>query len=144
MSLLIEIAEAVKDRLNTTNFGQSFVAQRKYVPVFELSEMDSLHVTVVPKATDAELADRARLQQDYQIDIGIQKRIDPDKTDEVDPLMTLVEKIADHFAALRLENPRAACIHVENRPVFDPEHMQQMRQLTSVLTLTFRTVRIPQ
>ena len=143
MSLLIDIADAVTTELNGADFGRPFTAVRRYVPLFELSEMDVLHVTVVPRGTDAELVDRARVQQDYQIDVGVQQRIDPDKPEEVDPLLTLVQQIGDHFTGMQISEPRATCIRVENRPVYDPEHLSRLRQLTSVLTLTFRTARRP-
>lgn len=144
MALVIEIAEAVRQELIAASFSQPLAAVRRYVPVYELADMDLLHVTVVPKDTELELADRSGLiEQDCRLDIGIQQRVDPDKLEQVDALMGLVEEVADHFSGWRLETPPARCVHIENRPLYDPVHLDQLRQLTSVLTLTFRATRRP-
>ena len=60
---------------------------------------------------------------------------------ELDPLMSLVEEIIDRFEGRRLETyPQAICVKAENEPVFSQEHIEQFRQFTSVIALTFRTV----
>ena len=60
----------------------------------------------------------------------------------LDALMTLVEEIADHFRAEPLSSfPGARCVDVKNAPVYSQEHLDELRQFTSVLTLTFRMAR---
>jgi hypothetical protein len=60
----------------------------------------------------------------------------------LDALMALVEEIADHIRAGPLASfPGARCMDVKNSPVFSQEHLDEFRQFTSVLTLTFRVVR---
>jgi len=56
--------------------------------------------------------------------------------------MELVEEIADHFRAQPLVGyPQARCVEVDNEPVYAVEHLEEFRQFTSVITLTYRVWR---
>jgi hypothetical protein len=135
---IVAIAEAVTAELNGTTFSQPIVAQRQYLPTFDLQAMTDLKVTVVPRGISSESLDRSRDSFDYRIDVAIQKKTKL-QVEIIDPLMQLVEEIADHFRSNPLSSyPGARCMNVENTPVFAPDHMQELRQFTSVLTLTFR------
>ena len=62
--------------------------------------------------------------------------------EELDLLMQLVEEIAGLFRFARLAAfPQAVWVKTEHAPVFAPEHMEGLRQFTSILTFTFRVVR---
>ena len=145
MPVIIDIAEAVKNELNNPGqpgFSQSFTAERHYQPLFELPDMKTLHVTVVPKGTEISSGSRGRNQHDYHTDVAVQKK--PSGTDnaEVDALMALVEEIADFFALRRLTSfSEAIWVGTENEPIYSQEHMEQFRQFTSVITLMFRVIR---
>jgi len=142
MPVLTDIAEAVKDELNGHDFSQEFEAARLYQPLFELPEMKTLHVTVVPQGVDMQVSSRTLVQHDYGIDVAVQKKFEADDAVELDPLMALVEEIADFFRLRRLDAvPAAIWVKTENKPVYSQEHMQQFRQFTSVITLTFRVLR---
>jgi hypothetical protein len=137
-----KVAEAVVAALNAGSFSHEFTAARTYLPVFDLAEMADLHVTVVPKGVTSQSGDRSRSQFDYEIDVAVQKKLGTTDNSEIDDLMALVEEIADAFRSKRLEAfTSATCVKTENEPVYSPEHMDQMRQFTSVLTLTFRLMR---
>jgi hypothetical protein len=74
--------------------------------------------------------------------VAIQKKLGTIENGEIDDLMTLVEEIADAFRSKRLEGyTSAVCVKTENEPVYAQEHLDQMRQFTSVLTLTYRIMR---
>lgn len=142
MSTIIDIADAVVASLNAGGFSLPFDAQRKYQPVFELPEMQTLHVSVVPKSIAITTAARDTGFFDCAIDIGVQKKVNPDQPDELDALTDLVEEIADHLRMKRPEEaPSAAWLSIANEPVFAPEHLEQWRQFTSVLTVTYRVRR---
>ncbi len=135
---IVAIADAVTAELNGSSFSQPFVAQRSYVPTYDLQTMNDLKVTVVPKGISSVSLDRSRDSFDYQVDVAVQKKT-LIQLDVVDPLMLLVEEIADHFRTnLLVSFPGARFMNVENSPVFAPDHLQELRQFTSVLTLTFR------
>ena len=137
MALLIDIADAVAAELNNTELSQEFTAKVNLKPEFELKELKNLKVTVVPKSLKFSGAVRQESAKEMQIDIGVQKKTaDPD---QLAALLQLVEEIAGLFDRKRLTGfPKTVCIGIENDPVYDPEHLRQYRQFTSVITLKFR------
>lgn len=141
MALIVDIAEAVVGELNDMAFSLPFTAVRAYRPVYELPEMSELHVTVVPRGVVISRSGRASHQQDYRVDVAVQKRPAAVDVAAIDPLTDLVEELCDHFKDLTLGTPQASCVGIENEPIYAPEHMDEMRQFTSVITLTFRTWR---
>ncbi|MCP4594507.1 MAG: hypothetical protein GY842_27565 [bacterium] len=142
MNTLISVADAVVASLNDGSFSQSFTAERKYVPVFELPDMETLRVTVVPKSVSISAAARDSDFFDSAVDVGVQKKVNPDELTEIDALMNLVEEIIDHLRGKRLDAlPEAAWRAIAHEPVFAPEHLDQVRQFTSVLTVTYRVRR---
>jgi len=142
MSVITQIADAVAASLNSGSFSLPFTAERHYRPVLDLPQLQALHVTVVPQGTTIETAGRSHNQHDCRIDIAVQKKFEKEEPAELDPLMALVEEIADHFRLRRLDGfAEAAWIKTENVPIYAVEHLEQHRVFTSVLTLTFRVLR---
>jgi hypothetical protein len=140
--VIIDIADAVVASLNAGSFSIPFTAQRQYRPVLDLPQLQALHVTVVPRDVTIASAGRDRNQHDCRIDIAVQKKIDQERPAEIDPLMALVEQIADHFRLRRPEGfAEAVWVRTENVPIYSVEHLEQHRVFTSVLTLTFRVLR---
>jgi hypothetical protein len=137
MSLLIDIADALAVELNAAELSQEFTAEVNLKPEFELKDLKELKVTVVPKSLKFSGAVRQESGREVQIDIGVQKKTaDPE---QLATLLQLVEEIAGIFDRKRLAGyPKAVCIGIENEPVYDPEHLRQYRQFTSVITLKFR------
>jgi hypothetical protein len=104
--------------------------------------MNELRVSVVPKAVVVSPLDRSRNTHDAQIDLAVQKKFATGDAAEIDPLMALVEEIADHFRLRRLDSfPAAHWIKTEHKPIYAQDHWEELRQFTSVLTLTFRVIR---
>lgn len=142
MPLVTDVAEAVVVELNGHAFSQPFISERHYLPVFELPEMKTLHVTVVPKGMTVTQIARNQAAYDIAIDVAIQKKFDAGDAAELDPLVALAEEIADFFRFKTLPGPlRAGWIKTEHPAIYAPEHMDQLRQFTSVMTLTFRAMR---
>jgi hypothetical protein len=145
MSIIADIADAVVAALNAApagTFDQVFTAQRTYLPQFDLKDMADLHVTVVPKGTEMALAGRGLAQSDVQIDLAVQKKLSagaPDNT-EIDALMGLVERIADFVRSTGTFGP-ALWLKTDNVPIYTPDHLRELGQFTSVLTLTLRVVK---
>jgi hypothetical protein len=79
--------------------------------------------------------------------VAVQKRVMKDDspgldTDEIDELMTLVEEIDDLMRHKPLAGfEQAHWVKTENKPIYDPKHLKEHGQFTSLLTLTFRVVR---
>lgn len=147
MAVIVDIADAVVTTLNGTGLSQPFEAQRYYLPEFELKDMDTIHVSVVPAELDEEVADRSRDRAEYKIHIAVQKRVtkqDPPGFDEaaLDAMMQLVEEIDDLFRHKPLVGyEQASWTKTENKPIYDPKHLKEHGQFTSLLVLTFRVTR---
>ena len=138
---ILAIADAVVDELNGSVFSRPLEAERHYQPLFELAEMTTLRVSVVPRSIASRGLDRNRDSFDYRVDVAVQQKLDP-TPGNLDALVALVEEIADHFRSEPLSGyPAARCTEVENAPVYAAEHLEEFRQFTSVLTLTFKVWR---
>jgi hypothetical protein len=141
-SELIKVADAVVAALNAASLPMPFTAVRHYLPLFDLEEMAELHVTVVPRGIEVAQAARGKGSFDCKVDVAVQRRFSRGDLAEIDPLMELVGEIAESFRGKRLPGmPEAAWTKTEHVPVYAPEHMQELRQFTSVMTLTFKVVR---
>jgi len=142
MAVITDVADALVAELNAASLSQPLTAARHYVPSFELQDMKDLHVSVVPKGVVITKSDRSRNTNDIQVDVAVQKKFETGDAAEIDPLVNLVEEIADHFRLRRLDSyPAAHWIKTEHAPIYAQEHWDELRQFTSVLTLTFRVVR---
>jgi hypothetical protein len=142
MAVITDLADALVAELNAATFGQPIAAQRHYLPRFDLPEMQTLHVTVVPKGVVLGVGDRARGQGDYSVDVAVQQKITTGDNAELDALTNLVEEIANHLRGRRLASyPDAAWLKTEQTVLYAQEHLAELRQFTSVLTVTYRVLR---
>ena len=144
-NLIISVADAIVAELGTApadTFNQAFTAARHYRPQFDLAELRTLRVSVVPKGITITSLGRNSNQHDINVDVAVQKKVDADDLEVLDGLMLLTEQIANFFRLRRLSKmPEAIWIKTENVPVYSPEHLETKQVFTSVLTLTFRIVR---
>ncbi|MBI5725019.1 MAG: hypothetical protein HZA50_13745 [Planctomycetes bacterium] len=142
MPVIVDIADAVVSELNAGAFSQTFTAQRAWLPRFDLVDLKDLHVTVVPKGVSVQPAGRKVCQYEYSVDAGVQKKLTINngmEKAEIDALIVLVEEIAGFFRQRRLSAyPDAAWVKTEYSHLYVVEHLSQLSQFTSVLTLTFR------
>ncbi len=137
--IIATLADEVVAQLNGHEFSMALTAQWLYRPDFELSEMQDLHVTVVPRALEMTTSGRALSQQDIQIDVAVQKKLTAADNAEIDALMDLIEEIAEFFRATR-QFGQAVWVRTENSPIYSQEHLGELRQFISVLTVTLRVV----
>jgi len=139
MSRLADIAQAVVDALNAAPqpFAEAFTAVRSYRPQFDLEDMTTLHVTVVPRTRDGSTPSRGTAQDKIVIDVAVQKRLDEKVADDgqIDALIDLTERIADFLAA---SGPYAGARWVsdENAPVCSREHLKELHQFTTVVSIS--------
>jgi len=142
MSTISDIADAVVASLNNSTFSQAIVAERKYLPAVDLAALATLHVTVVPRAVTITTATRDSSYFDCVIDVGVQRKVNPDDGTELDALVNLTEEIVDHLRLGGLDSyPGAAWLSITHEPVFAPEHLDQERAFTSVISATYRVRR---
>lgn len=141
MSTIVKIADAVVGELNHAEWRESFAAERGYRPVYDLKDAEDIRVSVIPRSVAEAPMSRARTQGDYTVDVAVQKKVEGDT--ETDGLMKLVEEIVRHFRFRRLHllgGAEAVWIATANSPIYAPEHLAELGQFTSVLTLTFRVI----
>ena len=139
--LLLQVADAVVFEINAGLYSQAVTAVRFYQPRFELSEMDTLHVSVVPRSMTEKQLSRALTAYDCTIDVGIQQRSTMDQV-TLDALTKLVAEIAQRLRTVKLSAlPEARLMQLVNEPVFAPEHLDELRQFTSVLSARYRVWR---
>ena len=147
MSVVVNIAEAVKDLLNAApSLSQNFTATRVYVPQTPLEELGDLTVKVAPRGLpDVGQATRSAAQWGVAIDIGIQKRLASaagsaaEKT-EIDGLIGLVEEISDYLRQRPILDNTVAWLKCEVPALFVPDHLVEQRVFTAVITVTYRTI----
>lgn len=139
---LVEVADELTTFLNGLSLSMPFTATRKYSPEYELETMGtSLYVDVVPRDLETEILNRTKVQEDAVIDVGIMQRVD--NTDGVvDPLLALVDEIAEGVRFQRLPAPANAMWIGHNRsPFYDLEDRDTMRLFKSVIRFRFRLFR---
>jgi hypothetical protein len=135
-----EIAAALVADLNAATFSRPVTAVRAVLPIYELGEMDDLHVTVVLTGRSLAPASRSQLQVEHRLDIAVQQRLASDDPAACDGLLGLVGEIADHLSGHRLAGaPEAVWVKTEHAPLIDPVHLNELRQFTAALTVTYRT-----
>ncbi|MEX1016019.1 MAG: hypothetical protein WDZ31_04665 [Phycisphaeraceae bacterium] len=144
MSITIDIADAVVATLNAATFSQPVTAERAYLPRYELSEMQDLRVTVVPKEMTTTTASRGAASRDLTLDVAVQKKLGAPAgaQSEQDALMELSEEVADYLRTTALAGQAGAkWVRTEHTAIYAPEHLEQLRQFTSVVTLTYRVIK---
>ena len=135
---IVQLADAVVADLNAATFSQSFTVQRSYLPRWKLEELATIRVTVVPKDDVGERASRAQWQEDYQLDVAIQQRLGANETAQMDALVLLGQELADYFKSRNPAGDLATLVAVAFAPLFDPDHLEKHKTLTTILNLTFR------
>lgn len=156
----VDIAEAIKDELNTYDFGHSFKADRNYADVStKLEVIDELTVHVVPWSAESNLEDRGELTYTVQTDVLIRKRFgmpaqetgsgEIDAT-EIDALMELRQKIGEYFTPSQVtsqngrrlaDQPNAVWIETKTMAAYVRPHLRQFRQFTGWLRITYQICR---
>lgn len=135
-----DIAAALVADLNATPFSRPFTAERAYLPLYDLGEMATLRVTVVAAGRTVKPASRAHLEVEHRIELAVQQKLTGDGLADCDPLLALVEELADHLSGHRLgAAPAAIWVKTEHAPLIAAEHLSDLRQFTSLLTVTYRT-----
>jgi hypothetical protein len=86
--------------------------------------------------------DRVASKYSARVDVAVQKKFEQGTNQEIDPLIVLMEEIADLFRLKRLtQMPEARCVAVEHPVLYSAEHWTQNRLFTSLLSLSFQLAR---
>lgn len=147
----IQIAGALVSLLNLDPaFSQDFTARRHYVVDYDLPELNTLRVSVVPRSITLNNGTREKDWHEYAVDIAVQQRVqleedaeDPADLTQPDELMQLVEEISDVLRSRkRFDGLPGVLFHkAANDTIYDPKHLGDHRVFTSVLTVHYRVLR---
>ncbi len=141
MAAILELADAVVAELNANVLDTPPPAIRSFAPTYELTDMGTLHVTVVPRSEASETLDRSRHDFRYELDVAVQKKLAGGDA-EIDQLVELAQDVADYFRGRRPTGyPGAMCVGAKIQPIVAAEHLLEFGQFTSIVTLTFRVAR---
>ena len=146
MKLAFDIADAVVSELNgapAEAFSETFTAVRRVVPLYNISDLRELKVTVVPKKVEISSANRVASSYDCAIDIGIQKKIGTDTDAEVAALSILVGEIVEYLLSKRKLTAAnwAQFTKIANDPVYSAEHLAEDRVFFSIVTVNYQAVK---
>ena len=137
---IIQISDALVAKLITGTFSQSFTPVRTVFPNFELKELATLNVAIVPRSVESSIITRASDQDDYSIDIGVQKKLTSSFETETAALISLVTEIKDFLKGkhLTMTTRIAMWINTKIDPIYSREHIAGDTVFTSVITVTYR------
>lgn len=130
MSEVLKIAEAVAASLSEYNVEVLFF------PEFELRELETMRVIVVPVGTEYKTLSRVSHEELLKVQVGFLKR---GCEDELPELLKLVEGLGLNFLNRKLGG--ATCLIVAYNPIYSPDHLRERGQFTSVIELTFKLIR---
>jgi hypothetical protein len=138
--MVLQLAEKIVQTLNSGSFALAFTAVRTLFPFFELKDLSTLRVTIVPKSVNITTASRSSSEFDYQIDIAIQKAVKSPDDAEVTALTELSLAIAKSFRGKIYEDIGAVCFKQSIDPLYSVEYIQPPSVFTSVITLNFKII----
>ena len=137
---ILTVCDAVVEELNSSDasFTQSFTAERKYLAEVELSGLSGIKCYVVPLATMQQIRSRSTTRRLVKIQIAILSKVADLTNNTIDPLMELVQEIRE-FLRFRVlsSTPDFGWRNDQNEPVYNPQHLHELRQFTSVITVEF-------
>ncbi len=142
MALASKVADAVAAELIAGDFAPAFKTIRAFRHDQTLPEGKELRVSVIPKGITVTPASRAACAYTVEVYIAVMKKVADAKPETIDPLLALVEDIVDFFRLRRLAGfPEAAWVSTEISPMVSTEHLENLKQFTSLITLRLKVVK---
>lgn len=136
---IVELAKAVTTELASVATGMPTTITRAYLPLMDLQDFADLRLTVLSRSADLAPLTRGGDQNEQQVVIAVQKKVDPSDLDEVDALVVLTETIAAHYRSRKFAAcPQASHQRTTIDPVVNQAHLHEKRIFTSVITLQYR------
>jgi hypothetical protein len=146
-SPLIDLSDAVTGALEAETWSMEIEVERSYQPILELENLANLEkvkVDVVPRGQVTTRLSRSQWDRVYQVAVLVRSKPAGMANADLDDLMELVEEISEFFRATYrplTTMQEFACVSVEHDPCFLPDHLDELRQFTSLVVLNFREQR---
>jgi hypothetical protein len=148
---IAEVCDAVAAVLNASTLSLPAVAVREYLPRFDLADLgDRIKLSVTPGETFITTRSaRGAWQRDLAVRVTAIATLGEDPYEErIDELMGFVEQVRSALEAVALPDsetwkgqPRRAplvAVSIEADPILDAAMLEQMRQFTSAIVVTYR------
>lgn len=141
MAMIAQIADAVAVAINaapTGTWALPFTAERAYHVIYDMDELGTMRVNVVPAVTQREPLSRAEDVVSYQIAVRIAAHLADLKPATIDPYIQLAEEMAAYFSRWVIEPLEASVNGIEITPLFDPDALDQGTVFETVVIITFQ------
>jgi hypothetical protein len=133
-------AAAVREALAQLGLPAVLAIAVTPLPGVELDKLTAVpRVSVVPKSVQPQHMTRSGRADNVTIDIGIQAKIIGSPETDVPKLCRLVRTLLDFMWGRALTRaPEAVFMEAGIDPVYAPDHLQQLRVFTSVVSVTYK------
>ena len=135
------IADAIVSDCNAATWSEVCTFERRYLPIESVESVDKVVVQVVYAGQTTTASSRGSWEHDYQIDFGVMAKLPTDDLRAADRYSTLLDAILDYWKTHKPTGTDAVMRGGEWLQPYVPQHMQELRQFTGVIRLTFRLVR---
>ncbi len=140
VSKAVEAADAIVELLNhgldNDLFEADFEPVRAYRPVLDTGALSDLTVSVIPRGNGLAKETRGNLRNDVTCSIVVQQRVANSSNAVIDPLVLIVQQIADLLASSGLDI-EATRYGVEMPNLVREDHLGQ-NIFTSYIDVTYR------
>ena len=137
-----QMAQAISGLLNGGSFSILFESQVLLKPLFDLTDLGDLKITVVPVSLCLERIARGISSGQYEIDIAVQQKLPVEDMDTViESLMNLVLEIAQFLDGTPVEyqsGKHTAAVKTDIKPIYSMEHLAEYKVFTSVVTVNYK------
>lgn len=136
MSLIVDIAESVKNSLNAGTFSVDFVAKRIYVPVLSFENGEDLQVVVAPRENNRTLRNKKQQVSEVQLDVAVFKKVTDTEPETIDPLTDFVEELVKYLE-LKPQDGHS-WIQTTNDLIYDQNFLRERKIFRSRILNSYR------
>lgn len=138
MGRLSTLAKAIEAELKTSCPVTPVEISRRPLPVVELEALKGLHLVIIPRSRNREMASREDDDFTIEIDVAVHKHLERGDQVELDALTDQVEEIAAFLSDRPLADDAAArWMDDQIEPVWAPDHLAEHNVFSSVIRLTY-------
>ena len=141
VSLPVAVAEAVKDWINAGTYSADIAATRDYSPVRSMEALESdaaPSVVVSPRSQVVAMETRSNDVFTVEVDVFVQRRVQPDDTASIDVVADFVDEIVDRLRGKSFADLNATYTLIEIDPIFDARLLREESRFITVIRATYQ------
>jgi len=146
---IIQIADEVVRLINEAavpgiGADPAVVASRAYLPDADIPELAETQAVVVPGTIGTELATRDAHRFDYEVHIGVRRKVSTSANTEIDAMIAITRQLLDIVRSGAVAVPglpagRPTVARID--PIFDPETLRESGVFFSIIRATYPATR---